>query len=94
MAIFHQKYSGSFIALTRKTACFPDIQVKKPYKNYAGPKYQLLPKIVNADTVTYTEWDIYPDVKGVDRGNYRLITGSDHSAYFTSDHYFSFVSIR
>lgn len=32
-----------------------------------------------------------PYVKGVDRGLERLVTGSDGSAYYTGDHYGSFL---
>jgi guanyl-specific ribonuclease Sa len=37
--------------------------------------------------IRYQEWDVHPWVRGVNRGAERLITGSDGSAYFTSDHY-------
>ena len=44
--------------------------------------------------VTYQEWDVNPKVQGVNRGPERLITGSDGSAYYTSDHYRTFTKIR
>jgi guanyl-specific ribonuclease Sa len=44
--------------------------------------------------VTYREWDVDPYVKGVNRGLERLVTGSDGSAYWTGDHYQSFVILR
>lgn len=44
--------------------------------------------------VTYREWDVNPYTKGVDRGSERLVTGSDGSAYFTDDHYESFMLVR
>lgn len=43
--------------------------------------------------IRYSEWDVHPKVKGQNRGPERLITGSDHSAYFTKDHYKSFLKI-
>jgi guanyl-specific ribonuclease Sa len=44
--------------------------------------------------LTYREWDVNPYLKGVDRGTERLVTGSDGSAYFTSDHYNTFMLVR
>jgi guanyl-specific ribonuclease Sa len=45
-------------------------------------------------SISYREWDVNPYVKGIDRGAERLVTGNDGSAYFTSDHYDSFVTMR
>lgn len=39
-------------------------------------------------------WDVNPYVKGFDRGAERLVTGSDGKAYYTSDHYATFVQLR
>ena len=44
--------------------------------------------------ITYQEWDVNRKVAGVNRGAERLITGSDGSAYYTSDHYRTFTKIR
>jgi guanyl-specific ribonuclease Sa len=44
--------------------------------------------------VTYREWDVNRKVAGRNRGVERLITGSDGSAYYTSDHYRTFTKIR
>jgi RHS repeat-associated protein len=44
--------------------------------------------------VSYREWDVNPNVPGVDRGPERLVTGSDGAAYFTTDHYESFIVVR
>ena len=44
--------------------------------------------------VEYHEWDVNPRVPGKNRGTERLITGSDGSAYFTSNHYKTFIKIR
>ncbi len=43
--------------------------------------------------IRYSEWDVHPKVKGQNRGPERLVTGSDHSAYFTKDHYKTFLKI-
>lgn len=44
--------------------------------------------------VRYREWDVNPLRPGVNRGAERLITGSDGSANYTSDHYSTFKKIR
>lgn len=41
--------------------------------------------------IRYREWDVHPKKKSVNRGAERLVTGSDHSAYYTKDHYKSFI---
>lgn len=43
--------------------------------------------------IRYSEWDVHPKVKGQNRGPERLVTGSDHSAYFSADHYKTFIRI-
>ncbi|WP_442819142.1 ribonuclease domain-containing protein [Streptomyces sp. NBC_01236] len=54
-----------------------------------------LPEFDSAgNPITYQEWDVNPYVKGVNRGAERLITGSDGSARYTTDHYTSYVQIR
>ncbi|XBB67846.1 polymorphic toxin-type HINT domain-containing protein [Nocardioides sp. WV_118_6] len=42
----------------------------------------------------YREWDLSAKVKGIPRDGRRLVTGSDGSAYYTSDHYASFTQFR
>ena len=44
--------------------------------------------------ITYQEWDVNPHQKGVNRGAERLITGSDSSAYYTPNHYESFITVK
>lgn len=44
--------------------------------------------------IEYREWDVNPHVAGRNRGAERLVTGSDGTAYFTSDHYRTFTKIR
>ncbi|MBC7774900.1 MAG: ribonuclease [Phycisphaerae bacterium] len=43
--------------------------------------------------IRYSEWDVHPKVQGQNRGPERLVTGSDHSAYYTPDHYKNFLKI-
>jgi guanyl-specific ribonuclease Sa len=44
--------------------------------------------------IKYQEWDVNPKVQGKNRGPERLVTGSDGSAYYTKDHYKTFIKIR
>jgi len=44
--------------------------------------------------IHYREWDVNPHQHGVNRGTERLITGSDGSAWYTGDHYESFIKVR
>jgi ribonuclease T1 len=48
----------------------------------------------NDKKIRYQEWDVNPHRPGVNRGAERLVTGSDGSAYYSKDHYKSFIKIR
>ena len=43
--------------------------------------------------INYQEWDVNPKVQGRNRGAERLVTGSDGRAYYTRDHYNTFIEI-
>lgn len=43
--------------------------------------------------IMYREWDVHPKIKGKNRGAERLVTGSDSTAYYTPDHYKTFILI-
>lgn len=44
--------------------------------------------------IRYQEWDVNPKVKGRNRGAERLVTGSDGRAWYTRDHYNSFIEVK
>ena len=44
--------------------------------------------------IRYREWDVNAYQPGVNRGAGRLVTGSNGSAYYTDDHYTTFIRIR
>ncbi len=48
----------------------------------------------NGQKIAYQEWDVNPKIDGQNRGAERLITGSDSRAWFTADHYRSFVEVK
>jgi RHS repeat-associated protein len=64
------------------------------FENTGAHGAQRLPDTDPAgNPIAYREWDVNPKVKGVDRGEERLVTGSDGSAYYTTDHYLSFIQV-
>jgi guanyl-specific ribonuclease Sa len=73
---------------------------KRAPENYEGGRTfgnfeGLLPKEdADGKPIKYREWDVNPKVPGKNRGPERLVTGSDGSAYYTPDHYKSFIKIR
>ncbi len=71
-----------------KGAPLPGYKGGSVFKNLEGR----LPGADGAgNSISYREWDVNPYVKGVDRGPERLVTGSGGSAYYTGDHYGSFL---
>jgi guanyl-specific ribonuclease Sa len=44
--------------------------------------------------ITYQEWDVNPKQPGRSRDAERIVTGSDGSAYYTGDHYQTFIRMR
>ncbi len=55
----------------------------------------VLPRVdADGNPIDYREWDVNLKRPGVNRGPERLVTGSDGSAYYSADHYQTFVAIR
>lgn len=60
-----------------------------------GNYEKLLPqKDDNGRRINYQEWDVNPKQKGRNRGAERLVTGSDGRAYYTKNHYKTFIEIE
>lgn len=53
-------------------------------------KHQLPEVTKDGQLITYKEWDVNPNIKGVNRGQERIVTGSDGSRYYTNNHYKTF----
>lgn len=72
----------------------------QPRKGYVGGRrfgnyeQQLPKKTRDNKKLSYKEWDIHPKKKGQNRGAERLVTDSDGNAYYTSDHYASFIKLE
>lgn len=63
-------------------------------RNFQNRERRLRKTDSTGQLILYKEWDVHPKVKGKSRGAERLITGSDQSAYYTKDHYKSFIQIK
>lgn len=60
-----------------------------------GNYEKLLPqKDENGRRINYQEWHVNPKKQGRNRGVERLVTGSDGRAYFTKNHYKSFINVE
>lgn len=74
--------------VTSKGSPLPGYKGGSTFKNLKGQ----LPELDGAgNPVSYREWDVNPYTKGVNRGPERIVTGSDGSAYYTGNHYDSFL---
>jgi hypothetical protein len=73
----------------------PGYEGGRIFLNLGRDREQVLPrKDAHLKAITYHEWDVNPKVPGKNRGPERLVTGSDGSAYYTADHYRTFIKIR
>jgi RHS repeat-associated protein len=68
-----------------------NVQGGRDFQNREG---RLPPTDGGGNEIKYTEWDVNQRQAGVGRGTERLVTGSDGSAYYTTDHYQTFQKIR
>jgi ribonuclease T1 len=62
-------------------------------KEFQNREKRLPAKDGTGKRIRYSEWDVKPKVEGQNRGPERLVTGSDHSAWYTKDHYKNFLKI-
>jgi guanyl-specific ribonuclease Sa len=63
-------------------------------RTFENRERRLLQKSPDGKNIRYREWDVLPKIPGQNRGAERLITGSDKSAYYTKDHYRTFIKIK
>ncbi len=62
-------------------------------REFLNREKKLPAKAPDGKKIRYSEWDVHPKEKGKNRGPERLVTGSDHSAYYSNDHYKHFLKI-
>jgi RHS repeat-associated protein len=80
---------SAWVTLARvdtKGSPFPGFKGGSIFRNENG-------QLPSTPGVTYREWDVNP-VKGATRDGYRIVTGSDGSAFWTGNHYGDFVTMR
>lgn len=63
-------------------------------RTFENRERRLPQKSPDGKNIRYREWDVLPKIQGQNRGAERLITGSDKSAYYTKDHYRTFIKIK
>lgn len=63
-------------------------------REFQNREKKLPAKTADGKRIRYSEWDVHPKTTGKNRGPERLVTGSDHSAYYTKDHYKHFLAIE
>ena len=78
-------------AIDQKGAPLPGHKGGRPWMNSNNQ----LPSADSAgDPISYREYDVSPNVKGAPRNAKRVVMGDDGSAYYTTDHYGSFIEVR
>lgn len=76
------------------------LQNHKAPEGYVGGKVfqnrekRLPQRSTQGEKIRYQEWDVHPKKDHQNRGTERIITGDDQSAYFTKDHYQTFISLK
>lgn len=69
----------------------PGFMGGRVFGNYEG----LLPRFdARRKRIEYREWDVHPRAEGRARRAERLVTGHDGRAWYTPDHYRSFVEVK
>jgi len=63
-------------------------------RKFGNYEKQLPQKDANGRRINYQEWDVNPKQQGRNRGAERLVTGSDNKAYYTQNHYKTFIEIE
>lgn len=63
-------------------------------RKFGNYEKQLPQKDENGRRINYQEWDVNPKQQGRNRGAERLVTGSNTKAYYTKNHYKSFINVE
>ncbi len=62
-------------------------------RTFQNREKQLPQNDENGNKIRYQEWDVNPKIEGQNRGAERLVT-SEKNAYYTNNHYQSFVQVE
>ncbi len=85
-------YVRETLAYVRQHGYAPPAYVGgRVFGNYEGqlPRYNTRRK-----RIEYREWDVRPKAEGRTRGAERLITGNDGRAWYSPDHYRTFLEVK
>jgi len=63
-------------------------------RRFMNREQKLLPLNYKNGLIYYKEWDVFQKIEGKNRGPERLVTGNNSTAYYTNNHYKSFIKIR
>ncbi len=63
-------------------------------RRFGNYEHRLPERDAQGRAIRYQEWDLWPKTRGRNRGAERLVTGSDHRAWYTGDHYRTFTEVR
>ncbi len=63
-------------------------------RTFMNREKRLKQKDAQGQTIKYREWDVHEKVPGKNRGAERLVTGSDGTAWYTKDHYRTFIQLE
>ncbi|MHC1710583.1 MAG: ribonuclease domain-containing protein [Solidesulfovibrio sp.] len=89
------KWANILDRIDKKGSPLPDYKGGKAWQNNgSGGAARLPEKDAAGNLITYKEWDVNKFIPGQNRGLERIVTGSDGSAYKTTDHYKTFTSMR
>ena len=72
----------------------PGYKGNAKFANDGRGEGEILPEYDGAgNEIVYSEYDVYPFNKGVNRGNERVVIGTDGNAYYTYNHYLTFIKM-
>lgn len=63
-------------------------------RHFGNYENHLPKKTASGNTIDYKEYDVNPKVEGKNRGTQRLVIGDDGRAWYTNNHYKSFIEIK
>jgi RHS repeat-associated protein len=82
-------------ATSKNGAAQPGFKGGRVFENDGRDGGEVLPlSDENGNLITYREYDVHPYVKGQNRGQERVVIGSNKKVYYTNEHYRKFTEIK
>jgi ribonuclease T1 len=96
--ISKSKASAEIPDYVLKTLAYVRENKKAPTGYVGGRTFKNLERLLpltgsDGQKIKYQEWDVHPKLQGQNRGAERLVTAQTGEAYYTKDHYNSFINI-